>query len=137
MFFPIGDDQVKGGHYPLFSYAFIVLNVVIFWFQSQSPDMLVGQWGSVPAETMLGENLITLVTSMFLHGSLLHLIGNMLFLWVFADNIEATIGSGRFLVFYLLGGLAAANGLLIFGLMTAMLVETLRQIRLRQRGRFD
>lgn len=107
MFFPIGDDQVKGGHYPLFSYAFIVLNVVIFWFQSQAPDMLVGQWGSVPAETMQGENLITLVTSMFLHGSLLHLLGNMLFLWVFADNIEATIGNGRFLVFYLLGGLAA------------------------------
>lgn len=107
MLFPIGDDQVEGGHFPAFSYAFLVLNVVIFIQQFQHPDMMVGAFGSVPADTMRGEDLHTLLTSMFLHGSIMHLVGNMLFLWVFADNIEATIGSGRFLLFYLLGGLAA------------------------------
>ena len=111
MLFPIGDDQVKGGHFPLFSYGFIVLNVVIFLFQtSLSPAQLnafIFDYGSIPAETVRGEHLFTLVTSMFLHGGWMHLIGNMLFLWVFADNIEATIGNGRFLFFYLFGGLAA------------------------------
>ena len=110
MLFPIGDDQVKGGHFPLFSYAFIVINILIFIQQIRYPDMLVGAFGSVPVETLNGENLYTLLTSMFLHGGLMHLVGNMLFLWVFADNIEATIGNGRFLMFYLLGGLAAHLG---------------------------
>ena len=107
MFFPIGDDQVKGGHFPALSYTFIALNIAIFLYQLQFPDALVGEFGSVPAATVRGENLLTLFTSMFLHGGWAHLIGNMIFLWVFADNIEATIGSTRFLIFYLLGGLAA------------------------------
>lgn len=111
MLFPIGDDQVKGGHFPLFSYGFILLNVIIFMFQvSLPPDQLnafILYYGSIPAETMRGEDLFTLITSMFLHGGWMHLIGNMLFLWVFADNIEATIGTSRFLFFYLFGGLIA------------------------------
>lgn len=107
MFFPIGDDQVKGGHFPALSYAFIALNTAVFLYQLQFPDALVGEFGSVPAATVRGEDLLTLFTSMFLHGGWAHLIGNMIFLWVFADNIEATIGSTRFLIFYLLGGLAA------------------------------
>lgn len=111
MLFPIGDDQVKGGHFPLFSYGFIVLNVVIFLFQTSLPpgqlNAFIFDYGSIPAETVQGERLFTLITSMFLHGGWMHLIGNMLFLWVFADNIEATIGNGRFLFFYLFGGLAA------------------------------
>ncbi len=111
MIFPIGDDQVKGGYFPLFSYAFIALNVIIFIMQSSMPagqfQSFVLEYGSIPAETIEGQDLFTLITSMFLHGSWAHLLGNMLFLWIFADNIEATIGNGRFLLFYLLGGLAA------------------------------
>lgn len=111
MIFPIGDDQVKGGHFPLFSYAFILMNVVIFFYQaSLPPDYLqnfIFEYGSIPQETMRGQDLFTLFTSMFLHGGWMHLIGNMLFLWVFADNIEATIGNFRFFIFYILGGLAA------------------------------
>jgi len=114
MIFPIGDDQVKGGHRPIFSYSFIVLNVFIFIFQSQLPEAqqasFVHHFGSIPAEITVGQDLFTLITSMFLHGDWLHLLGNMLFLWVFADNIEATVGSVRFLVFYLLGGIVAASG---------------------------
>lgn len=118
MLFPIGDDQVKGGHYPLFSYAFIALNVAVFLWQASLPadelEMLITHYGSIPYETVRGQDLYTLFTSMFLHGGWMHLLGNMLFLWVFADNIEATIGSGRFLLFYLLGGLAAHLGHIYF-----------------------
>lgn len=111
MIFPIGDDQVKGGHFPFFSYSFIALNVAIFLFQVNMPpaalQAFVFDYGAIPYETVRGQDLSTLFTSMFLHGGWMHLIGNMLFLWVFADNIESTIGHVRFLIFYLLGGLAA------------------------------
>ena len=120
MIFPIGDDQVKGGYFPYLSYGFIALNVAIFAYQISLPPNMVEsfilEYGSIPAETMAGKDLFTLVTSMFLHGGYMHIIGNMLFLWVFADNIEATIGSSRFLMFYLLGGLAAHAGHLFFNM---------------------
>lgn len=120
MIFPIGDDQVKGGHFPLFSYAFIVLNVLVFLFEAQlSPDVFdafLYQYGAIPAEIMQGQDLYTLGTSMFLHAGWMHLFGNMIFLWVFADNIEATIGSPLFLIFYIIGGLAAHAGHIYFNM---------------------
>ncbi|MFK7809519.1 MAG: rhomboid family intramembrane serine protease [Saprospiraceae bacterium] len=108
MIFPIGDDQVKGGAFPLFSYAFIVLNVLAFFYQLQFPNALVCEYGSIPNEIVNGQDYYTLFTSTFMHGGWMHLIGNMLFLWVFADNIEATVGNIPFVVFYFLGGLAAS-----------------------------
>lgn len=112
MIFPIGDTQVQGGHRPWFSYSLIFLNIIVFIYQIQlSTDQVTTflyQYGSIPVNIVNGEGYDTLLTSMFLHGGWMHLIGNMLFLWVFADNIEATIGNFRFLLFYLLGGLAAA-----------------------------
>ncbi len=111
MLFPIGDDQVRGGYTPWVSYSFIVINVAVFLLEvNMPPDQLeafIFNYGSIPAETTRGQDLFTLFTSMFLHGGWLHLIGNMLFLWVFADNIEAVIGNIRFFIFYFLGGLAA------------------------------
>ena len=106
MFFPIGDDQVRGGHFPILSYSFIAINIVIFWYQLQTPGNLI-EFAAIPAKIMQGQDYFTLVTSAFLHGGWMHLIGNMLFLWVFADNIEATVGSFVFLIFYTLGILAA------------------------------
>ena len=107
MIFPIGDDQVKGGYKPIFSYSFLVLNIVVFLIQLTHPSAFICEFGAIPSNIVQGENLLTLFTSMFMHGGWMHLIGNMLFLWVFADNIEATIGNFNFLLFYLLGGLAA------------------------------
>ena len=107
MIFPVGDDQVKGGAKPIFSYAFIGLNVLIFLFQMSVQGNLICEFGAVPNEIVAGEDFITLFSSMFMHGGWMHLIGNMLFLWVFADNIEATVGNIPFLGFYILGGLAA------------------------------
>jgi membrane associated rhomboid family serine protease len=111
MIFPIGDDNIKGGHFPLFSYVFIAVNILVFYYQFtlSDQDMIVflDTWGAIPADLMSGSNWSSILTSMFLHGGILHLVGNMLFLWIFADNIEATIGSGRFVFFYLTGGIVA------------------------------
>lgn len=124
MIFPIGDDQVKGGYRPLFSYSFIALNIGVFLFKIflQPSDQIAfdNHFGAIPAEITSGQDLFTLVTCMFVHANWMHLIGNMLFLWVFADNIEATIGNGRFLLFYLLGGFAATGSHIFFNLYSGI-----------------
>lgn len=112
MIFPIGDDQVHGGDKPIFSYSLIAANIVVFaamlmMIPPEGINDVYMTYGSIPGEIMHGQDWWTLGSSMFLHGGLMHLIGNMLFLWVFADNIEATIGPWRFLAFYILGGLIA------------------------------
>lgn len=111
MLFPIGDDNIERGHLPIFSYALLVSNIGLFFFQTTLPEgayaSLLETYGSIPAEIAQGIDLQTLLTSMFLHGSLMHLLGNMLYLWIFADNIEATVGNVPFLLFYLAGGLVA------------------------------
>lgn len=113
MIFPIGDTQVKGGYFPYVTYTFIVLNVLAFLYQLSFPDALICSYGSIPNNIANGNDYITLLTSTFMHGGWMHLIGNMLFLWVFGDNIEATVGNISFIGFYLLGALAA-SGLHIF-----------------------
>lgn len=111
MFFPVGDDNIEGGRFPAFSYLFLVLNIGVFLFQVSMPEGaqagFVQDYGAVPAEISRGIDLETMFSSMFLHGSWMHLLGNMLYLWIFADNIEAVIGNFRFLMFYLAGGLIA------------------------------
>lgn len=111
MFFPIGDDQVQGGHKAIFSYIILIINILVFVYEISLDDnsltAFTFQYGAVPDFFLHGNHLQGLVTSLFLHGGWAHLLGNMLFLWVFADNIEATIGSFKFVIFYLLGGIAA------------------------------
>ena len=92
---------------PIVTGSLIALNTVIFLYQNTLSyyrlDQFVNNWGIVPDDL----HLISLLTSMFLHGGWLHLLGNMLFLWVFGRNLEDLIGGGRFLVFYLVCGLVA------------------------------
>ncbi len=111
MFFPIGDVNVTRGVKPIFTPLFIGLNIAVFlWMFQLNPYEqadLVMQFGCTPSRLMRGEGIYTLITSIFLHGGWMHIIGNMLFLWVFADNIESTIGYNRFLIFYLGGGIFA------------------------------
>lgn len=117
MIFPVGDDQVQGGAKPIFTYLFLVMNIVVFLYQfmlGQANNGFVMEYGSIPLEIMSGQDYFTLFTSMFLHGGWMHLIMNMLFLWVFADNIEATIGNVPFVVFYIVGGLAASFAHILF-----------------------
>lgn len=108
MIFPIGDDNVIGGCKPIFSYAFIFINVAIFFLQISVQGNLVCEFATIPQDIIHGKNYYTIITSMFLHGGWMHLLGNMLFLWIFADNIEATIGHIPFLLFYIAGGIFAA-----------------------------
>lgn len=112
MIFPIGDDNIEGGHKPLIAYGLIAVNVAIFIFQitlsMEQIELFLTDFGVIPEEISRGDDLFTLMTSMFLHGGLMHLAGNMLFLWIFADNIEAIVGSGMFLLFYVFGGLFAS-----------------------------
>lgn len=126
MFLPIGDDQVKGGHYPIVSYSLIAINILIFVYQaSMHPEAFnnfIMTFGAIPNLVLKGEGSFTLFSSMFLHGSWMHLLGNMVFLWIFGDNIEATIGSARFTLFYIAGGLAAHAAHMYFN--TASMVPT-------------
>jgi len=90
------------------------MNVAIFIFQTtlSEPALLafIDRFATTPTEILAGSSRYTLITSMFLHGSRMHLIGNMLFLYVFGDNIEARMGNVKYLIFYLLAGIAASLG---------------------------
>jgi membrane associated rhomboid family serine protease len=111
MFFPIGDDNVKGGHKPIFTYLLLLINIGLFFYEISLQEELepfLEKYAFSPNEIMRLEDIEALFTSMFLHGGWMHLIGNMMFLWVFADNIEAVVGNVRFLLFYLIGGIVAA-----------------------------
>lgn len=108
--FPIGDDNTHRTRTPIVTWILIGLNVLVFIYElmlGQGLERFIQAWGSIPAETMRGEDLHTLLSSMFLHGGFMHLIGNMLFLKVFGDNVEDQLGHGRFLLFYLVTGFAA------------------------------
>ncbi|RIA00044.1 rhomboid family intramembrane serine protease [Cereibacter sphaeroides] len=112
--FPIRDHN-PSGRTPYVTYALIVANVLIFLamnYGSASPLALEAaffDWGLVPAELMQGQGYEGLLTSMFLHGGWAHLLGNMLFLYIYGDNLEDVLGHGGFSLFYLAAGLAAAG----------------------------
>lgn len=113
MLFPIGDDNIERGHPALFSYGFLALNFAVFMLQMSFPTeyeqrVFVEQYGVIPMEISQGVDMETLITGIFLHGGWVHLLGNMLYLWIFGDNIEATVGSFRFVLFYLIGGILAS-----------------------------
>lgn len=112
MFFPISDDQVQGGHKPIFAYTLIGLNILVFMYQVYLPlphcELFIQHFGLQPVHLFHTEHLYSILTHMFLHGGWMHLIGNMVFLWVFADNIEAVIGTVNFIGFYIIGGICAA-----------------------------
>jgi membrane associated rhomboid family serine protease len=107
--FPIRDHN-PSHRTPFVTWALIVINIGIFvsYWSLLSDDMALARffyrWGLVP----IASTPETYVTSMFLHGSIMHIAGNMLFLWVFGDNLEDQMGHVGFLLFYLAGGLAAA-----------------------------
>ena len=125
---PIGDDNIKGQGVAFVTISFIALNILAFFLELSQPgeaalQAFVEGWGVVPREYSQGVDLpplidlpvwSTLFTSMFLHGGWGHLLGNMLFLWVFGDNVEHRIGHGRFFVFYLATGVAAALAHIVF-----------------------
>ncbi len=105
---PLRDTQPSYST-PFVTILVIVMNVFVFLYEvsldDYSRNAFISTWGMIPARFEYTDML----TSMFLHGGWLHLIGNMWFLWIYGDNVEDTLGHGKFLLFYLLCGLAVAG----------------------------
>lgn len=135
MIFPIGDDNSDRTTVPVVNYILIAINVLVFVFLQSlgTNDQFTYAFSTVPEEIRTGVDIarpvpievgdqrgvidlqptpvsvyLTLLTSMFMHGSLMHLFGNMLFLWIFGDNLEHSLGRARYIIFYLLTGLIAS-----------------------------
>jgi membrane associated rhomboid family serine protease len=104
---PLGDASRRPLHFPIVTTLIIVTNAFVFLLELVGGDAFINQWSLVPADIVAGRNWITVLTAMFMHAGWLHILGNMLFLWVFGPEIEDVMGAGRYLAFYLLGGLAA------------------------------
>jgi membrane associated rhomboid family serine protease len=113
---PIGDDDSSRRTIPLVTYALIVLNVVFFLLELSSGDAFLMKWSFVPARFLANPSgdFLTLFTSIFMHAGWVHLGGNMLYLWIFGDNVEDRFGHVKFIVFYLICGLAATFAQLAF-----------------------
>jgi len=130
---PLKDDNPTSNK-PIVTYFLIVLCILIFLIQLSSQSYKSGQlfysYGLIPS-VLMGHNqlpldlyavpsYVTIFTSMFMHGGFMHLLGNMLYMWIFADNIEDNLGPHKFLIFYLLAGIGAA--------MTQVLMDTQSQV---------
>lgn len=106
-------DTVRSRSFPVVNYGLIAVNALIFFFEASLGQeqlyRLINTLGMVPAHLSLDHpmNFISLLTSMFLHGSWFHLISNMWMLYIFGDNVEDRMGSLRYLIFYILAGVAA------------------------------
>ena len=120
---PIGDDNADRRIAPLVNYVLIAINILVFVLLQGmgGNEKFTYAYSTVPAEILTGKDIttglleptpvpvyFTLITSMFMHGGWAHLLGNMLFLWIFGDNIENRIGHARYLIFYLVCGIIAS-----------------------------
>jgi membrane associated rhomboid family serine protease len=106
---PVSDDNSGRRAPPVVTYALVALNVLFFVVELGGGDAFIEKWAFVPSRFVanpVGDSL-TLLTSMFMHAGWLHLGGNMLYLWIFGDNVEGRFGPGKFIIFYLVCGLAA------------------------------
>ena len=116
--FPIGDDNTARRTVPVVTYALIALNVLFFFVELAGGDAFIETWSFVPTRFLANPagDFVTVFTSMFMHAGWLHIGGNMLYLWIFGDNVEDRFGHARYLVFYLLCGIAATFAQLVFSL---------------------
>ena len=115
--FPINDDAPKTNGKPFVNYGLIAINIIIFiyeiiitsYFSNRVATIeLFSNYGAVPNLILSGQNLTSLFTSMFMHGSIAHLMGNMFFLYVFGDNLEGRFGHYKYLIIYLVWGIIAS-----------------------------
>ena len=139
MVMPLRDDDTDRGTVPVVTYALIAVNVLVWLLELSQGDRFINGYSAIPFEITHNTDLtgvhtiqaggqsvslhlypgpspiyLTLLSSMFMHASWLHIGGNMLYLWIFGDNIEDRIGSAKFLVFYLICGLVASATQIVF-----------------------
>jgi len=114
--FPIGDDNSARRTIPLVTYALIALNVLLFLIELSGGDAFIEKWAFVPSRFLANPSVdfLTIFTSMFMHAGWVHLGGNMLYLWIFGDNVEDRFGHIKFSILYLLSGVAATFAQLAF-----------------------
>jgi len=120
--FPLKDDNPTRGT-PIVTVGLILANALVFFYQfslelgdPRAGEAFIKEFGLIPCRLAdacrsaadLPSPILTIFTSMFMHGGLFHITGNMLYLWIFGNNVEDTLGHGRFVVFYLMSGVAAA-----------------------------
>ncbi len=110
---PIGDENRGRRGLPVVTITLVVINVLVFLYQNtlslEQLNSFILTYGVIPARIEAHQDFYTLLTSMFVHGGFAHIAGNMLFLWIFSDNIEQRFGPVLFLLFYLGCGLAASG----------------------------
>ena len=139
MVMPLGDDNLDRHLTPVVTYALIAVNIVVWFLELSGGERFINGYSAIPFEITHGTDLVgnqavdvggqtiqvpqypgpkpiylTLLTSMFMHASWMHIIGNMLYLWIFGDNIEDRLGHVRYLVFYLVCGFAASAAHIVF-----------------------
>jgi membrane associated rhomboid family serine protease len=134
MLFPVGDDNTGRGLTPFVNYLLIAINLYVYFFL-QSSDAFTYGYSVVPREITQGQDIYglvrigdtgvrlypgpspvywTLLSAMFMHGGLGHLFGNMLYLWIFGDNVEDRMGHMKYLIFYVICGLLASAAHIFF-----------------------
>jgi len=119
---PLGDDNTGRRLTPIVTYALIAVNVLVFLLELSGGDAFIQRWAFVPSrflENPAGD-FATLFTAMFMHGGWLHLLGNMLYLWIFGDNVEDRLGHALYFVFYILCGLAATFAQFAFSMNSSV-----------------
>lgn len=104
---PLKDASRRPTAFPAVTLGIIVVNVLVFFLELSLGEEFVTRWAVIPADIVAGRHLPTVLTAMFLHGSWLHIISNMIYLWAFGPEVEDLMGPWRYLMFYLLGGVAA------------------------------
>ena len=119
---PIGDDNTGRRITPVVTYVLIALNVVFFLVEMSGGEAFIQRWAFVPRRFLAdpASDFATLFTAMFMHAGWLHLLGNMLYLWIFGDNVEDRFGHARFVLFYLVCGIAATFAQLAFSADSAV-----------------
>jgi len=119
---PIGDDNTGRRITPIVTYILIALNVVFFLVEMNGGEAFIQRWAFVPRRFLADPagDFATLFTAMFMHAGWLHLLGNMLYLWIFGDNVEDRFGHAKFVIFYLVCGIAATFAQLAFSADSAV-----------------
>lgn len=106
---PLGDDNSLRRSVPIVNYLLIAINVLVFLLEMVGGEQFVTNWSFIPSRFLSNPiaNIPTIFTSMFMHAGLAHIFGNMLYLWIFGDNVEDYFGKLKYLFFYLICGVAA------------------------------
>jgi membrane associated rhomboid family serine protease len=105
---PLSDASRQPRRFPVVTIAIIVLNAFVFLLELGGGDAFVKQWSVIPADIAAGQHWITILTSMFMHGGWMHIIGNMVFLKAYGPEMEDAMGRIRYLIFYLMSGMVAS-----------------------------